>query len=160
MANLSVLGLDPDIPENEGGFTVIPAGEYKAVILTDNFKNNKSNTGKILELKLQIIEGEHKGVKLPDYLNITNKEKISEKIGQGTLKRICRICRIEYPPADTSHLHGKLMLITVSVQEFKSNKTDKMIPSNKINAYNQISDTVIVSDKTKTKNNDNNSDWD
>ena len=47
MANLSDLNLDPNIEESQGEFTVIPAGQYKAVIIHDEIADTKAGTGKI-----------------------------------------------------------------------------------------------------------------
>ncbi len=55
MSNLNGLNIDPNVDENSGGFTVLPAGKYKAVIVGDELVDNKSGTGKLLSLKVQII---------------------------------------------------------------------------------------------------------
>ena len=135
MANLAGLSIDKDVEESLGAFTVLPAGKYKAVLVADELKDNKKKTGKILELKIQIINGQFAQEIIKDNLNITNPSAVSQAIGQGTLKRICNLCNVPFPPADTAPLMGKPMVITVGVETFKSNTSGKDLQSNKIKKY-------------------------
>ena len=98
MADLTGTGLDPNVPENSGGFTVIPEGKYQVVIVGDKLVPTKAGTGKMLELKVQIIEGDHRGETITDRLNIVNASSVAQAIGQGQLKRICNLCGVQYPP--------------------------------------------------------------
>ena len=137
MADLSGVNsqINPDVEESNGAFTVLPAGRYKAVLVADELKDNKKKTGKILELKVQIIDGQFAQEIIKDNLNITNPSTVSQAIGQGTLKRICNLCNVPFPPTDTAPLMGKPMVITVAVEEFKSNTSGNMLKSNKVKKY-------------------------
>ncbi len=136
MANLSGVNLDPNVEESSGGFNLLPAGKYKAVIVGDVLRDNNKKNGKILELKVQVTEGPNAGDTLLDYINITNPSAQCQAIGQGTLKRICNLCKIAYPPSDTSGLYGKPMVIKISQETFSSNKSGETLTSNKIKSYN------------------------
>ena len=138
MADLSNTSLDPDVEENSGGFTVVPEGKYQVVIVGDKLTNTKAGTGKILELKVQIIDGEHRGTTVIDRLNIINQSDIAQKIGQGQLKRICNLCGVSYPPADTTGLIGKPMQATIKVEKFTSDRTGNLLKSNNIAGYNPV----------------------
>ena len=138
MADLSNTSLDPNVEENSGGFTVVPEGKYQVVIVGDKLTDTKAGTGKILELKVQIIEGEHRGVTVTDRLNIVNKSDIAQKIAQGQLKRICNLCGVDYPPSSTDGLIGKPMLATVKTEEFTSKTSGNLLTSNKISGYNPV----------------------
>ena len=142
MAMLTGLNIDANVEESNGGFTVLPAGNYKVCLVGDELVDNKSGSGKILKLKLQVIEGQYAGEILKDNLNITNPSPVAQKIGQGTLKRICNICSAPFPPQDTNSLMGKPMVITVQVEEFKSNNTGNMLKSNKIKKYDNATAAV------------------
>lgn len=142
MAILTGLNIDANVEESNGGFTVLPAGNYKVCLVGDELVDNKSNTGKILKLKLQVIEGQYAGEVLNDNLNITNPSPVAQKIGQGTLKRICNLCSSPFPPQDTNSLMGKPMMVTVQVEEFKSNNTGNMLKSNKIKKYDTATSTM------------------
>ena len=63
---------------------------------------------------------------MKDSLNIVNPHKISQAIGQGTLKRICNLCNIVYPPRDTTGLMGKPMVVKVIVDKFKSDQGNEI----------------------------------
>lgn len=147
MAQLQGLRLDPNVPENAGAFQIIPPGKYKAVIVADELKLT-STGGQMIELKLQIIEGDYIGVEIIDRLQIINASIKAQEIGQGTLKRICNLCKVQYPPPDTSKLFGVPMVITVKIEEFVSKTTGATLQSNKITGYNPAS-TVISSQTTK-----------
>jgi len=147
MADLTGANLDPNVEENTGGFTVVPEGKYQVVIVGDNLKDTKAGTGKILELKVQIVDGEHRGATVVDRLNIINQSDVAQKIGQGQLKRICNLCGVSYPPSDTTGLIGKPMQATVKTEEFTSNNTGNLLKSNKITGYNPV---PTVQEGTKT----------
>lgn len=135
MADLSQANLNPNVPENTGTFTVVPAGKYSACLVGDELKNNKAKTGKVLELKVQITAGQFAGEVIKDNLNITNPSQTAQNIGQGTLKRICNLCGVPYPPQDTGGLMGKPLEINVKIEKFTSNTSGKELDANKIKAY-------------------------
>ena len=142
MAMLTGLNIDANVEESGNGFTVLPAGKYKMCLVGDELGNNKANTGKILKLKLQVIEGQFTGEILTDNLNITNPSDVCQRIGQGTLKKICNLCGVNFPPQDTNGLMGKPMVVALTVEEFKSNNTGKMLTSNKVKSY-EAANTAI-----------------
>ncbi len=138
MANLNGIQMDANVQESTGEFTVIPAGKYRACLVSDQLRDNSAGTGKILEVKIQIMEGQFAGEVLTDYINITNASPKAQAIGQGTLKRICNLCGVPYPPQDTAGLMGKPLGIDVKVEKFTSNTTGKELDSNKIRAYGPV----------------------
>jgi len=151
MANLTGIGIDSNVEEANGEFTVLPAGTYKACIVGDELKDNKAGTGKVLLLKLQIIDGQFAGTVIKDYLNITNPNQTTQIIGQGTLKRICNICSVQFPPNDTAGLMGKPMSVKVRVEEFTSDRTGKKLNSNKITNYDKF-EQVPTQSQPQTQN--------
>ena len=148
MTTLAGLQIDPNVKEADGEFIILPAGKYKAVLVADELKDTKikpgetKSTGKRLVLKLQVIEGQFAQELLEDGLNIINPSAQSQAIGQGTLKRICNVCSVPFPPQDTAGLMGKPMVVTVGVEDFKSNTSGKMLKGNKIKKY-EPADTLI-----------------
>jgi len=138
MADLSGVSLNPDVPES-GSFTVVPEGNYKAVIAGDKIYPTKDGKGRILELTVQIVEGPHAGTTIVDRLNIINASQQAQNIAQGTLKRICNILSIPFPVQNTSVLFGKPLMVKVVVEKFESNKeVGKMLDSNKIKNYGPV----------------------
>jgi hypothetical protein len=134
MADLTNVNLDPDVAESTGGFTLVPQGKYKAVIVGDELADTKSG-GKMLVLRCQIIEGQFQGEEVKARLNILNKSAQAQAIGQGQLRRICAICGAMYPLQNTAPLIGKPMLITIKHEPFKSNTTGEELMSMTVSAF-------------------------
>lgn len=139
MANLSGINLDPNVKESTGGFTLLPVGEYTSVIVRDELKDNNKKNGKVLKLTLQVIAGQYTGETIDDNINITNPSTLCQDIGQGTLKRICGLCNVQYPPPNTAGLYGKPIIIKVKIgKPFKSNRTGEMLESREVATYNPV----------------------
>jgi hypothetical protein len=138
MANLSGIAFNKDVKENTGEFIILPLGKYQAVILRDELKPTKNGNGKFLELTLQIQSpGEFRHIEIIDRLNILNPSEIAQNIGQGTLKRICSLLGVVYPPDDSRKLWGKPMTISVKIKEFISNTTGEELQSNEVTGYSK-----------------------
>ena len=152
MANLINEGLDPNVEESSSGFTVFPAGTYPVVIIADELKDNSAKTGKIYNLELMIIDGEFKNGTLKDRLNIKNPAEIAQKIGQGTLKKLCRLTNVTYPPEDTNKMHGIPIMATVIIEKFTSNKSGKELSGNKITGYQEYKKTTISASPAPSTN--------
>ena len=142
MANLTGLAIDANVEESNGVFEVLPANKYKVAMVGDELKDNKAGTGKILTVRLQVIEGQYAQEIVKDNINITNPSAVCQAIGQGTLKKICNLCNVQFPPTETTGLMGKPMVITIGVQEFVSNTTGKTLKSNTVKKY-EAANTAI-----------------
>ena len=140
MADLTGVAMDANVEEDngKGGFEALPPGFYNVVIVKDEVKNNKKNTGKLLVLTLQVTEGPYVQKTITDNINLTNASAQAAQIGQGQLKRLCRLTGTPYPPQDTATMYGKPLQVTVKVEEFTSNKSGKLLKSNKVTAYNEV----------------------
>lgn len=144
MSDLSNLGLDPNVEESGPGYTVIEPGRYKAVITGDKLAPTKDGTGRMLGLKVQIIEGKFAGEVVQDRLNVINKSAQAQAIGQGQLKRICGLCGVPFPPADSTALYGKPLMVQIINEPFTSNKTGEVLLSNKIKNYGPVVEALPV----------------
>lgn len=112
-----------------GNYQVIPEGDYQAVIVESEFKNNKKGTGIILSLKAEIVEGEYKGVTIFGDLNYTHKNPKAEQIGQGQLRSLCDAVKLFTRLNDTCEIHNKPFLLRVgyqpSTEQYKEKNTMK-----------------------------------
>jgi len=133
MANLEGIGIDENVEESSN-FNLKPAGIYPVIIIKDEIKTT-STGGKLIEITMLITEGQYKNETITDRLNLVNASPVAQKIGQGTLKKICRLTNLPWPPKDTSEWKGILMLIKITVEEFKSKRTGEMLSGNKIKNY-------------------------
>ena len=138
MASLTGINLDPNVEESGGAYQVLPGGQYKMVITKDNLHDNKKGNGKIWTIGLQVVEGHHTSRTIDDNINLTNPSLICQQIGQGTLKKICNLCGVQYPPADTTGVYGKPMMVSVEETTFISAKTGKEVPSNNVKSYSAV----------------------
>ncbi|OGS40510.1 MAG: hypothetical protein A3K77_00765 [Euryarchaeota archaeon RBG_13_31_8] len=136
MADLSNTQIDQNVPES-GSFTVLPEGFYLCVIINDEIKDTQKG-GKMLEINLLVIDGQYKGETLTDRLNIINASSIAQKIGQGTLKKLCRLTGLEFPPKNTAGWKGKPLMVKVGIQKFNSNTTGKELESNEVKDYKEF----------------------
>ncbi len=74
-------------------FSALPAGRYPVIVESSEMKHNKNSQGQHLLLMLQIIDGEHKGKKLFDRLNLENPNKTAVEIANRQLSALCRAAR-------------------------------------------------------------------
>ena len=110
---VSFIGLDlANVKANE--FEVIPAGDYPAIITEMEEVPTKDNTGKRLNLKLQIIDGKFQNRTIFDGLNTTNNSPVAQQIGRQQLKSIC-VALNNPNPKDSSELLNKALMITIKV---------------------------------------------
>ena len=113
MANLS--GFNAAEVEPQGSFEPIPAGWYTAMITDSEFKATKNGNGEYLQLRLDVIEGEHEGRVLFDRLNLNNPNQTAVEIAQRQLSAICRAVGI-MTPSDSADLHDKPLKVKVSIR--------------------------------------------
>ena len=132
MANLQ--GFDATKVEPGQPMSALPPGDYLVVIQQSEYKDTKDGTGKYLELVLQVVDGVHKGRKLWDRLNLRNRSQQAQEIAQATLSAICHAVGV-LQPKDSSELHDKPMVVTVTTKEYKGN------PSNDVRGYRSTSTT-------------------
>ena len=115
--------------EPNSAFTPLPAGEYQAIISESDMKPTKNGLGKYLELKLQILNGQHQNRTLFDRLNLFNKSDMTVQIAKGTLSSICRAVGV-LEPDDSLELHNKAMCIVVKIKNDQDGN-----PRNEVKGY-------------------------
>ena len=125
--NLS--GFNANDVEPNSAFAPLPAGEYQAIISESNMKPTKNGLGKYLELKLQILNGQHQNRTLFDRLNLVNKNDVAVQIAKGTLSSICRAVGV-LEPDDSLELHNKAMCIVVKIKNDQDGN-----PRNEVKGY-------------------------
>ena len=115
--------------EPNAAFTPLPAGEYQAIITESEMKPTKDGQGKYLQLKLQILNGQHHNRTLFDRLNLVNKNDVAVQIAKGTLSSICRAVNV-LTPNDSSELHSKPLSIKVAIRNDQNGN-----PQNEVKGY-------------------------
>ena len=111
-------GFDASVVEPSAPRGTIPAGKYKCVITASGEQPTKAMTGTMLKLQMQVIDGPHQGQMVFDQLNVNNPSQTAMEIAQRTLSAICRATGVMMPQ-DSSDLHNKPLLVTVTVETTK-----------------------------------------
>lgn len=128
MAELG-MNFDANQVEPNQGFEPIPAGEYDVIIIDSKMKPTKANTGRYLELTLQVLNGPFQNRQLWDRLNLFNPNEKAVQIAKGTLSAICRAVGV-MTPKDSAELHNRpLRCRVVGTKDQNGN------PSNEVKGY-------------------------
>jgi len=131
MANLS--GFNAEEVEPQGSLDPIPAGWYTAIITDSEMKETKSLTGEYLQLRLDVVEGDHEGRVVFDRLNLKNSNRTAVEIAQRQLSAICRAVGV-MQPQDSSDLHDRPLRVKVSIRPAR----DGYDASNEVKAYSAL----------------------
>ena len=114
---VSLQGFDASTVNPEG-MEPIPAGEYTMAITSSEQKPTKANDGSwLLALKLQVIDGPHKGRIVFANLNLGNKSEAAKAIAKTELSQICHATGV-MKPNDSSELHNKPMTVSVTCEKY------------------------------------------
>lgn len=143
-------GFNADIVEPTEDFKPVPAGDYVAMITDSEIRScsdsAKDPDGELLWLGLEILEGDYKGRKLWDQLNVVNKNAQTVEIAQRDFSAICRACGKRLV-RDSTMVHEIPMNISVIVKPAKGDWAAK----NEIKKYkslnpDQIQTTTVTDD--------------
>ena len=99
-----------------GGAGSLPEGKYKGVIVSDEVKPTKDDTGRFLSLTLQVIEGPLAGQQMVDNLNLWNKSPQASKIANDQLAAYCAVVGV-FQFQDSSQLFNKPFQFEVGKQK-------------------------------------------
>lgn len=106
-----------------GLFEPLPSGRYLCVITDSAMKATKDGVGKYLELKFQVLDGEHKGRFLWARLNLHNPNETTVRIAKAQLSSLCRAVNV-MQPRDSVELHGLPVVVQVKLRKRKD--TDEL----------------------------------
>jgi hypothetical protein len=94
----------------------LPAGVYLAHIVESDVQPLKSGNGEGLKLTFEIIDGQLKGRKVWENLNIRHSSEDTQRIAQSQLSALCHAVNV-IKLMDTAALHFKPVRINVTVRE-------------------------------------------
>lgn len=130
---MTELNFDSTVVEPTGKFTPIPVNDYLAIITDSEMKDTKKGDGKYLLLTYEVIDGEFKGRKIFETLNLVNSNQTAVEIAQRALSAVCRATGVLHPK-DSSELHGKPLVINVGIRAGSNGFEDK----NVIRGYSRV----------------------
>ena len=94
----------------------LPAGTYLAHIIESDVQPLKSGNGEGLKLTFEIYDGQFKGRKVYENLNIRHTSEDTQRIAQSQLSALCHAVNV-IKLMDTAALHFKPVRINVTVRE-------------------------------------------
>ena len=100
-------------------YELLPAGKYRAQIIESEMRVTKNGMGQFLWLMIDILEGEQKGRKIFDQLNLVNPNPTTVEIAQRTLSAICHATGRMHV-SDSEELHLIPMTIQVKIKPPKN----------------------------------------
>jgi len=112
------LNFDANEVEPLGSFEPLPVGEYIVVISSSEMKDASTGRGQYLQLVYDVIEGDYKGRKLFDRLNLVNESTQAQEIAQRALSSICRAVGVMHPQ-QSEELHDKPFVVKVVIRPAK-----------------------------------------
>lgn len=122
MANIN---FDATTVAPQAAFEALPAGWYLVAIVGSESKPTKAGTGEYLELTLEVLEGDYKGRKVFDRLNLDNPNAQAVEISKATLSAICHAVGV-LQPKDSTELHNLPLLAKVSVRDYQGEKQNEV----------------------------------
>lgn len=118
MADLQ--GFDATTVEPAAPPEAIPAGKYLAAIIASEMKPTKNHNGEYLELRFQILDGQHKGRHVWVRLNLKNPNPTAVAMANTELSAICHAVGV-LKPNDSIELHNLPLIIHVKCTNRKDN---------------------------------------
>ena len=108
----------------------IPAGPYLAQVIESDIKDLASGNGKGMKLTFEIIDGQYKGRRIWENLNIQHTNEDSQRIAQSQLSALCHAVGV-IKLRDTAARQMKPVYIKVTVREAEG----KYQASNNVKGY-------------------------
>ena len=115
----------------------VPAGTYLAQCVDSDVQPLKSGNGTGLKLTIEIIDGQYKGRRIWENLNIQHSNEDTQRIAQSQLSALCHAVNV-IKLQDTAALHHKPVTIKVVVREAKG----EYQASNNIKGYESAGGSV------------------
>ena len=128
-------GFDANAPENQRANSVVPAGEYRAIMIESEKKATNANDGHYLNTKWQIVSGEFQNRLIFQKFNLwlSAEKQTAIEIARGQFSECCRAVGV-LSPKDSSELHKKACLVKVKI-----GKDTGYGEQNEITSYKPIS---------------------
>jgi hypothetical protein len=110
----------------------LPAGTYICTLTDSEQKENSSGTGHHMRMVFTVQEGEYKGRKVIETLNLWNKSEAAQEIAWREFSALCHATGV-LQVQDTQQLHGQPVLLTLTVEE-----SEQYGAQNRIKAYDAV----------------------
>lgn len=123
---------------------ILPPGEYPVMIVKSDMQPTKTG-GQMLVIEMDVIDGEHKGRKIWDRLNLINQNAQAVEIAERTLSAICHaVGRLQV--SDSEQLHALPMIAVVKVSPPKG----EYGPKNEVSTYKPVVGQTVTASAQAT----------
>lgn len=117
MVSFGESGFDAEAPENQRASSVLPAGEYPAIMTESERVSTKAGDGAYLKTKWQIVAGEFQNRVIFANFNLwlPPVKAVALNIARGQFSEFCKA--VSTPnPKDSSELHNKVCMVKLKVK--------------------------------------------
>lgn len=112
---MAQLNFDANTVDPNQAYDPVPAGWYNVQVTDSEMKPTSNGAGAYLQLEMTVLDGEFKGRKLFDRLNLQNQNPVAVEIAYKTLSAICHATGV-IQVQDSGQLHGIPMEAKVTVR--------------------------------------------
>ena len=112
---MAMLNFDASQVAPKAPMTPVPAGTYLAHIIESDIVPTKAGDGQRLKLTFEILDGQLKGRRIWEGLNIQHANGEAQRIAQSDLSAICHAVGV-IKPQQTEELHFKPVKINVAIR--------------------------------------------
>lgn len=102
--------------EPTASYDVLPKGKYLCMAIASELKPTKTGTGEYLQITFEVIDGQFKGRKIFERLNIRNQNKVAEDIAQRALSALCHAVGV-LNLQDSDQLHNIPVVLDISIEQ-------------------------------------------
>ncbi len=129
MADLG-FNFNSDEVKPSSGTGAMPVGEYIAVVTESAIKPTKAGTGKVIHLVHEVVgDGEFKGRKFWNYINIVNPSKQAQDIGRAEFSALCKACG-KVDIQDTAALHSIPIKVNLGLEASNKDASGNLVTQN------------------------------
>jgi hypothetical protein len=134
---MSLLNFDATSVDSAAPYDVIPAGEYLSCVVDSQVKTTKAGNGEYLELVFEVMEGQYKGRKVWQRVNIKNPNPKAEAAAKRELSSLCKavgVLNVQYSEV----LHNIPLMVQLQVEEGSNGYG----PQNRVKSYGSAGSTA------------------
>lgn len=135
---MAQLNFDANNVEPADTFDVLPKGKYLCMAVASEIKPTKHGTGEYLEITFEVLDGQGKGRKIWERLNIRNQNKKAEEISQRQLSALCRAVGV-LNLQDSDQLHNLPVVLDIDIEQ-----REGYGPQNRVKGYTPSGSTAPV----------------
>ena len=131
---MAKIGFNANNVEPSTPMDVLPAGKYLCIAIASELKPTKNGAGEYLQITFEVLDGQCKGRKIFERLNIRNSNKTAEDIAQRALSALCHAVGV-IELDDSEQLHNIPVTLDVAIEPAKGEYS----ASNKVKGYSSAS---------------------